>query len=215
MIEALKLLALMNATREVVKISCKEFADKINQSVQTASRRLRELEEKGLIERTITKDGQFVLITEKGRNLLHAEYLDYKKIFEGEDMLKFHGIVFSGLGEGRYYVSLDGYREQFRKKLGIDPFPGTLNLRIPRREMAIKRRLEMEEGIKIDGFTAENRSFGEVKAFKCKVNGLSAFIVMPKRTHHLSDVVEVIAEVKLRDALNLKDGDVVEVEVIL
>ncbi|MEM0088177.1 MAG: DUF120 domain-containing protein [Archaeoglobaceae archaeon] len=215
MIEALKALALMNATREVVKISCKDFAKRINQSVQTASRRLKELENKGLIERTITKDGQFILITEKGRNLLHAEYLDYKKIFEGAETLKFHGIVFSGLGEGRYYVSLEGYRKQFREKLGIEPFPGTLNLRIPKEEIGIKKRLDAEQGIKIEGFTAENRSFGEVKAFKCKVNGLSAFIVIPKRTHHLSDVVEIIAERKLRDELNLKDGDIVEVEVIL
>lgn len=215
MIEALKVLALMNATKKVVRISCKEFADKINQSVQTASRRLRELEENGLIERTVTKDGQFILITEKGRSLLHAEYLDYRKIFEGAETLKFHGKVFSGLGEGRYYVSLKGYREQFVKKLGIDPFPGTLNLRIPKEEMAVKRRLDAERGIEIEGFTAENRNFGEVKAFKCRVNGLDAFIVMPKRTHHQSDVVEVIAEVKLRDALNLRDGDVVEVEVIL
>ncbi|MEM4279330.1 MAG: DUF120 domain-containing protein [Archaeoglobaceae archaeon] len=215
MIEALKALALMNATREVVKISCKDFAKRINQSVQTASRRLKELENKGLIERTITKDGQFILITEKGRNLLQAEYLDYKKIFEGAETLKFHGIVFSGLGEGRYYVSLEGYRKQFREKLGIEPFPGTLNLRIPKEEIGIKKRLDAEQGIKIEGFTAENRSFGEVKAFKCKVNGLSAFIVMPKRTHHLSDVVEIIAERKLRDELNLKDGDIVEVEVIL
>lgn len=215
MIEALKALALMNATREVVKISCKDFAEKINQSVQTASRRLKELEDNGLIERTITKDGQFVVITEKGRDLLHREYLDYRKIFEREETLKFHGMVFSGLGEGRYYVSLNGYREQFRKKLGIDPFPGTLNLRIPKEEIGIKKRLDAEQGIKIDGFTAENRTFGEVKAFKCKVNGLSAFIVMPKRTHHLSDVIEIIAEKKLRDELNLKDGDIVEVEVVL
>lgn len=215
MLEVLKALALMNATRKVVKISCKEFAEKINQSVQTASRKLKELEDNGLIERTITKNGQFVLITEKGRELLHAEYLDYRKIFEKTNELKFHGIVFSGLGEGRYYVSLEGYRKQFKEKLGIDPFPGTLNLRVLKEEVSIKRRLDAEQGIKIEGFIAENRTFGEVKAFKCKVNGLNAFIVMPKRTHHLGDVVEVIAEKKLRDELNLKDGDIVEVEVIL
>jgi riboflavin kinase len=215
MIETLKVLALMNASREVVKISCKELAERLKQSVQTASRRLKELEDLGLIERTVTKDGQFVVITEKGLNLLHSEYLDYKKIFEGKNILKFHGVVFSGLGEGRYYVSLEGYRKQFRERLGIDPYPGTLNVRVSKEEMTIKRRLDAEDGILIEGFKTEDRTFGEVKAFKCKVNGVDAFIVMPKRTHHMSDVIELIAEKKLRDELNLKDGDKVEIEVVI
>jgi len=215
MMETLKILALMNASREVVKISCKELAEKLKQSVQTASRRLKELEDLGLIERTVTKDGQFVVITEKGINLLHSEYLDYKKIFEGKNTLKFHGTVFSGLGEGRYYVSLEGYRKQFMEKLGIDPYPGTLNVKVPKEEMMIKKRLDLEDGILIEGFKTEDRTFGEVKAFRCKLNGVNAFIVMPRRTHHSSDVVELISEKKLRDVLNLKDGDRVEIEVIL
>ncbi|MEM0214863.1 MAG: winged helix-turn-helix domain-containing protein/riboflavin kinase [Archaeoglobaceae archaeon] len=215
MIETLKILALMNATREVIKVSCKELADKIGQSSQTASRRLKELEAKGLIERNITKDGQFIAITEKGIDALYAEYSDYKKIFETPNVIKIHCIVFSGLGEGRYYVSLEGYRKQFIEKLGIDPFPGTLNLRVLKEHMIIKKRLDFEDGIKIEGFTAENRTFGSVKAFKCRVNDLNAFIVIPQRTHYPGDVLEIISDKKLRDVLNLKDGDSVEVEVIL
>ena len=44
------------------------------------------------------------------------------------------GRVKSGLGEGRYYMSQKGYRAQFAKRLGIDPYPGTLNLRLSRAE---------------------------------------------------------------------------------
>lgn len=215
MIETLKALALMNATREVIKVSCKELANRIGQSTQTASRRLKELEARGMIERTITKEGQFIAITEKGMNALYAEYSDYKKIFEVPNTIKIHCTVFSGLGEGRYYVSLEGYRRQFIEKLGIDPYPGTLNLRVVKEDMIIKKRLDFEEGIKIDGFTAENRTFGSVKAFKCRVNGLDVFIVIPQRTHYPGDVLEIISDKKLREALNLKDGDSVEVEVIL
>ncbi len=215
MIEMLKALALMNASREVVRVSCKDLGDRLGHSTQTASRRLKELEDRGLIERTITKNGQFIAITEKGMDLLYAEYSDYRRIFENANTIKLHCTVFSGLGEGSYYVSLEGYRKQFREKLGIDPFPGTLNLRVAREDLIIKKRLDKEEGIKIEGFSAENRTFGPVKAFKCKVNGLQAFIVIPQRTHYPGDVVEVISEVKLRDALNLKDGDTVELEVVL
>ena len=40
------------------------------------------------------------------------------------------GVLFSGLGEGAYYIMIKGYRKQFQSKLGFDPFPGTLNLRL-------------------------------------------------------------------------------------
>lgn len=215
MLEVLKQLALMNATKKVLKISSKELAEKIGQSVQTAARKLKELEDEGLIERTLTRDGQFIVITEKGKKMLYKEYLDYKKIFEDEGTITIMGKVFSGVGEGRYYVSLEGYRRQFIDKLGFDPFPGTLNLRIPKEQLYFRRRLDEEDGILIEGFSTPDRTFGEVKVFKCKVEGIEGAIVMPKRTHYPEDVLEVIAPVKLRDALKLKDGDYVEVEVIL
>ena len=215
MLEVLKALALMNATKRVLKISSKELAEKIGQSVQTAARKLKELEEEGLIERTLTKDGQFVVITEKGKELLYKEYLDYKRIFEGESEIVIRGKVFSGLGEGRYYVSLEGYKKQFEAKLGFTPYPGTLNIKIPREQMFFRTKLDEEEGILIEGFKTAERTFGEVKAFKCRINGIEGAVVIPKRTHYPKDVLEVIAPVKLRDVLKLKDGDWVEVEVMI
>ncbi len=216
MLQVLKQLALMNATRKVLKISSRELADKIGQSVQTAARKLKELEEAGLIERIITKDGQYVVITEKGRRILYREYLDYKRIFEeGEDTIIIKGKVFSGVGEGRYYVSLEGYRRQFIEKLGFDPYPGTLNLKIPKEQLYFRKRLDKEDGILIEGFSTPDRTFGEVKAFKCKIGDIEGAIVMPKRTHYPDDVIEVIAPVKLRDVLGIKDGDYVELEVML
>lgn len=40
----------------------------------------------------------------------------------------FTGRVFSGVGEGSFYVSL--YSKKFLEKLGFRPYPGTLNLRL-------------------------------------------------------------------------------------
>lgn len=215
MIEVLKTLALMNASKKVLKISSKELAEKIGQSLQTAARKLKELEDEGLIERQITKDGQHVVITEKGMQLLYKEYLDYKKIFEELESLKLVGKVFSGIGEGGYYVSLEGYKKQFKEKLGFEPYPGTLNVKILKEYLFFRRRLDEEEGILIEGFSTPDRTFGDVKAFKCKVSEMLGAIVMPKRTHYPADVVEIIAPQKLREALKLKDGDLIEVEVFL
>ncbi len=215
MLQALKALALMGATRKVLKISSKELAEKIGQSLQTAARKLKELEEEGLIERTLTKDGQFIVITDKGKEILYKEYLDYKRIFEEDREVIIRGKIFSGLGEGRYYVSLEGYKRQFEEKLGFTPYPGTLNIKIPREQMFFRNRLDEEEGILIKGFKTEERTFGDVKAFRCKINGIEGAIVIPQRTHYPKNVLEVIAPVKLRDVLRLKDGDWVEVEVML
>ena len=40
----------------------------------------------------------------------------------------FQGTVFSGIGHGSFYVSI--YAKQFRIALGINPYPGTLNVRL-------------------------------------------------------------------------------------
>jgi len=215
MLEILKQLALMDATRKVLRISSKELAEKINQSLQTAARRLKDLEDAGLIERTLYKDGQYVVITEKGKDRLYREYLDYKKIFEGEEVVIIKGTVFGGVGEGRYYVSLEGYKKQFEEKLGFEPYPGTLNLKIPKEQTYFRRMLDQEGGIKIEGFSTADRTFGEVKVFKCRIDGIEGAVVLPQRTHYPADVLEVIAPVKLRDKLGLNDEDTVEVEVVV
>jgi len=215
MIEALKKLALMNATRKVIKISSKEFADKIEQSLQTAARKLKELEENGLIERTINKDGQFIVITEKGRKMLYKEYLDLKRIFEGVEKVCIRGKIVSGIGEGKYYVGLEGYKRQFVEKLGFLPFLGTLNIKIPKEQMYFRRLLDEEEGILIEGFKTADRTFGDVKAFKCRIDGVEGALIFPQRTHYNKEIIEVIAPVNLRERLGLKDGDEVEVEVFL
>jgi len=54
-----------------------------------------------------------------------------------------------------------------------------------------------------------------VKAFRCKAGGIDCAVLVIERTHHGPEVVEVIAPVKLRDALALKDGDPISIEVQL
>ena len=123
-------------------------------------------------------------------------------------MNELKGKIVTGLGEGQYYISREGYRKQFNLKLGFDPSPGTLNLKLaepfPQAEA---------DFIKIEGFVDENGTFGGCKCYRVMIGDIKGAIVRPERSSYPPNLIEVIAPVHLRKTLNLKDGD--ELEMIL
>ncbi|MCZ7357072.1 MAG: winged helix-turn-helix domain-containing protein/riboflavin kinase [Candidatus Methanoperedens sp.] len=208
----LKKLALLGAHKSPVQISSMEFALHIDSSPQTAARKLKSLEDEMLISRQILHDGQLISITRTGIEALHGELNDYRTIFSvNENNLFLSGKVITGLGEGQYYISLEGYRKQFREKLGFDPYPGTLNVRLD--PASIETRKSINCNIRISGFTDNNRTFGPGSCFNVKISDLRGAVIVPERTHYPEDIIEIIASVKLRDYLNVNDGNTVRVEV--
>ena len=127
------------------------------------------------------------------------------------------GTVFRGFGEGAYYVTREPYREQFIEKLGFDPYPGTLNLKINSEyDASVREELESYSGIEIEGFSNEDRTYGSVKCFHAAVNNREkGAVVLALRSHYNSSVLEVISPVYLRDRLKLKDGTRARIEVFL
>ena len=110
-------------------------------------------------------------------------------------------------------MSLPSYREQFSKVLGEDPFPGTLNLRLSSASRDVKRKVDSLPWTRIQGFTQDDRTFGEARTLSCRIQDIPCAIVVPGRSHYPDDVIEVISPVELRTVLNLSDGDLVTVEV--
>ena len=157
---------------------------------------LKELEAMGLV-----KDKN---ITSKGKELV--EQILVKPI-------TFKGKVVSGDGEGKYYLSLKGYKEQVMKKLGFDPFPGTLNVLLDQESSERKALLALRRAIVLEGFTDGERRYGEVLCYPARVKGLEAAVIIPLKTHHPPEIIEVISPFNLRKELNLKDGDPIEVTV--
>ncbi|MHC1627796.1 MAG: DUF120 domain-containing protein [Candidatus Nezhaarchaeales archaeon] len=210
-------LARRGGLRKGVFISTPELAKDLGTSQQTASRRILELEAKGYIKRSVTRKGQIVVITEKGADLLRAVYVAlHDSISEALKSIVITGEVFTGLGEGAYYVSLNGYRLQIKEKLGFDPYPGTLNLKLTEpSDLYFRELLNHRAGILIKGFSNGKRTYGSAKAFKAKVKDIDAAVLLIERTHYGIDILEVIAPVNLRQALGLRDGDRVSVEVQL
>jgi len=214
----LKHLALLGALDSQEKISCSGLGERLDASTQTASRRLQRLEEGGYLDRDVVGDGQWVEVTERGAQRLQAEYADYRQVFERDTGVTLSGTVTSGMGEGRHYITLEGYMRQFVEKLGYEPFAGTLNIDLTPDSVRKRARLSSFEPVTIEGWESEDRSYGpaycypaalEVEAGTCT----DAHVITPERTHHGDDHLEVIAPVRLRDDLDLEDGDEVTVDV--
>jgi len=211
-------LAEMGAHRRTAKISTEYLARKTGASQQTASRYLIELENKGLIKRTITPEGCLIRVTDLGIKELNALYSTLRFLMEAQypPSVTLEGTVFTGLGEGAYYISKEKYRKQFIEKLGFDPYPGTLNLKLTS-EYDLKTRSELEAypAIEIEGFKNEDRTFGAVKCYPVIVeNRAKGALISALRSHYDVSVLEIISPMPLRKELKLKDGHKVKVEVL-
>jgi riboflavin kinase len=209
-------LAELGAYSGELSITTAVLARSLNVSQQTASRHLIELQTLGLIRRTRGTRREAIRVTAKGSEELNKMHLRLKAIFELEPReVVLEGTLFSGIGEGAWYVSQSGYRRQFLEKLGFDPFPGTLNLRLRREYDDERRLLGTLPHIQIDGFRDGDRTFGPVTCYRAKINDVEdGALISAVRTHYASDVIELIAPSNLRARLGLKDGDIVKARVL-
>ncbi len=131
---------------------------------------------------------------------------------------KLFGRVVSGKGEGRYYMSLHPYKERFKNILGFEPYEGTLNIKLKYKiNLNDLNNLNNLNLIEIDDFYYKNNKYYGVKLIPVKiyiknycVNGA---IIYPKKTEHSNDVIELIAPIKLRKYLFLKNNDIVMINI--
>lgn len=123
------------------------------------------------------------------------------------------------MGEGAYYMSLEGYRRQFKDKLGYEPYPGTLNVRlVDQLYMNARRELGRHPSIFVDGFSDSTRTYGWVKCYRAIINDGAvdnAAVLVLERTHYDDSMLEVIAPVSIKQAAGIKNGDRIKVQVQL
>jgi len=205
--------------RSSINLSSVQFGEILGLSQQTGSRRIKDLEDLGWIKRKYEAKTQKIVITRKGANVMLSVYKNLKELLES---ILIVGEVTEGMHEGGYYVSIKGYFDQFKNKLGFEPYKGTLNLRLSTTDISILReKLSYINPVIIDGFKDQNREYGPVKCydvyiyrFDDKNNRRKAAILDIKRTHHKQNIIEILAKPYLRDYFNLNDGDKLVIEVI-
>jgi len=212
-------LAELGASSRTVKISTEYLAEKIGYSQQTASRHLINLEKMGWIKRIITPEGCLTKITDQGVTELKRLYSELRLIFESEypPSIALEGVLFSGLGEGAYYMNKEGYRKQFMEKLGFDPYPGTFNIKLTN-DYDLKALSEVKAypSVELEGFEDESRTFGPVKCYPTIINNKAkGAVIFALRSHYGDSVMEIVSPTFLRSNLKLKDGNKVKVEILI
>ncbi len=210
-LELLRVLAQLGGTRSAVELTSRQVGEKLGVSQQAADRYLVGLEHRGLLTRQFARRRQRLTLTTAGMDELRKQYHQLRRLFEGPARMEIAGVVTSGLGEGRYYLSQPGYVLQFTERLGYGPYPGTLNVRVGSEEILKVGAVKNWTGVRIDGFQASGRTFGGATCFPARLRGQSCHLIVPDRSHY-QDVIEIIAPVSLRETLDLKDGDAATVE---
>ncbi len=204
------------AKHNFVTITTSSLGRNIKKSQQAASKHLLELENKNFIERIISGRNISVKITPKGYSeMVKLSNVLQKNLTSSPSYVLLKGNLVSGLGEGAYYMSLEGYSKQFKTKIGYIPFPGTFNVKLGKKEYteAISQFEEME-GIHIDGYSDGKRTYGWVKCFKAKLNStIDCQLIRLERSHHDTSTIELISKSNLRKVAKLSDDSKVTITI--
>jgi riboflavin kinase len=120
------------------------------------------------------------------------------------------GSVVSGLGDFSYWM--EKLESHYFRKTGLHFYPGTLNL-----------LLDHAWSLPANCLRLEKEEYGgrvSVNMVPCRIFDLPAFVLRTDLNEsgegpHPRNLIEIAAEVRLRDAYQLSDGDIVEVEILI
>lgn len=122
------------------------------------------------------------------------------------------GRVVTGLGQGASFTQLDWARHQFTTKLGIDPYPGTLNLILD-----TPTALARWTGLKRDPghpVTPPEPGWCAARCYPVRIESeLPGAIVFPEVRAYPEAQMEVIAALSLRQWFSLSDDDRLSLEI--
>lgn len=119
-----------------------------------------------------------------------------------------NGRVISGARRAGFFTQLDWVQEQCLSKLGFRPYLGTLNIEICEEDLSVIESIKKVEGVTL---IPPNPQFCMAQAFPISVSTVRGAIIVPSEdvNIHGKTIVEVMAPVRLKDALGIADGDLV------
>lgn len=127
-------------------------------------------------------------------------------------MARISGKIETGQGVGASFTRTDWALGVFRGSYGIDPFPGTLNVRVDPASVAAWQSAAAEGQL----FKAPDPAWCDARCLRAKIVHQTHFatvvIVLPLVEGYPQDQVELVAVMNLREWLEARDGDSVTLD---
>lgn len=120
------------------------------------------------------------------------------------------GTIFSDLGRAPEFMALDWVQEGLQRSLGFVPYPATLNVRPDNEQLwlSIKSRTP---GVPLStvpaGFCSARLYAVSLRALRESGATIECGVLVPEVPGYPDDKIEIVAPVRLKEALGVKDGD--------
>jgi riboflavin kinase, archaea type len=130
---------------------------------------------------------------------------------------KIHGVIFSDLGQASVFMALDRVQEALRKSLGFAPYPATLNVR-PSKPHDARLWEQTQREIMAVPLAPVESGFCSARLYFVSIQPLAGgetvrgAVLLPAVVDYPRDKIEIVAPVRLKDALAVKDGDCLVLE---
>jgi riboflavin kinase, archaea type len=131
---------------------------------------------------------------------------------------RIQGVIFSDLGQASKFMALDWVQEALRQRLGFAPYPATLNVRPSTPQDAqlweeIQREIAAVPLAPLEvGFCSADLYLVNVKRLVGSGELVRGAVLLPAVIDYPKDKIEIVAQVRVKDALCVKDGDCLVLE---
>jgi len=127
------------------------------------------------------------------------------------ESIKIRGTITSGAGESKLFTETPWVRRQFIEKLGIDPYPGTLNVIVLPEDEGKLDDIKCIRGIEI---VPEDTNYCTGKGFIALINSrIKGAVIIPRVPDYPATQLEIISPENIKQSLSLENGNVVEIEI--
>jgi riboflavin kinase, archaea type len=136
------------------------------------------------------------------------------------------GIIFSDLGQAMSFMALEWVQASLKQCLGFSPFPATLNVR-PKTDADAQVWRRVQSGIRPLALPPVDGGFCSARLYRIEIlrpvmlegrgavsdgTSIEGAVLLPEVKGYPSDKIEIVAPMRLKDCLDLKDGDPLTLE---